>query len=299
MILHFFVPLYGQSVVIAESESTADASAILDVQSESKGLLIPRMTATDRLDISSPADGLLVYQTDDVTGFYYYNGSTWTAFININQITDFGSGQVISDAERTSLNSALQAESDPVFVAHPANAISNAGSGNIITNEERDTLRLAYSNLRMALLRDEKPVGTPGGTAVVNEYVQRVLNTRIGGEDFVSLNSNQFTLQPGTYFISAKAPFYSQGTNIIKLVNVTANPEEDVIIGQTSLGSGTSSFTAFGFAFLEACVEIDVATTYELHHLTTQVVSANQALGVSNQAGGPSVFTEIKIIKAR
>ena len=36
------------------------------------------MTSTQRTAISSPATGLLVYQTDGTAGFYYYNGTAWT-----------------------------------------------------------------------------------------------------------------------------------------------------------------------------------------------------------------------------
>ncbi len=54
------------------------SSAMLDIKSTSKGLLVPRMTAAQRTAIGSPATGLLVYQNDGTTGFYYYNGSTWT-----------------------------------------------------------------------------------------------------------------------------------------------------------------------------------------------------------------------------
>ena len=42
-----------------------------------EGLLIPRMTETQRDAISSPATGLMIYQTDGTVGFYYYNGSSW------------------------------------------------------------------------------------------------------------------------------------------------------------------------------------------------------------------------------
>jgi endosialidase-like protein len=68
--------LSAQGVAINESGTSADASAILDVTSTEKGLLIPRMTATQLAAISSPATGLLVYQTDGTTGFYYNAGTT-------------------------------------------------------------------------------------------------------------------------------------------------------------------------------------------------------------------------------
>lgn len=43
---------------------TADPSAILNLESTSKGFLIPRMTTAQRLAISSPTNGLVVYDTD-------------------------------------------------------------------------------------------------------------------------------------------------------------------------------------------------------------------------------------------
>ena len=57
--------------------TTPDASSALDITSITKGLLIPRMTETQRDEISSPETGLMIYQTDVTVGFYYYNGSSW------------------------------------------------------------------------------------------------------------------------------------------------------------------------------------------------------------------------------
>jgi hypothetical protein len=58
--------------------ATPDASSALDITSTTKGLLIPRMTETQRDAITSAATGLMIYQTDGTVGFYYYNGSSWT-----------------------------------------------------------------------------------------------------------------------------------------------------------------------------------------------------------------------------
>ena len=54
-----------------------NASAILDVDTTGKGVLLPRMTKAQRDIIPSPANSLLIYQTDNTPGFYYYNGSGW------------------------------------------------------------------------------------------------------------------------------------------------------------------------------------------------------------------------------
>jgi len=81
VILFVTVPLFAQNVAITDdSEYSADASAMLDVKSTSKGFLAPRMTAAQRGSITSPATGLLVYQTDGTSGYYYYNGSSWIQF---------------------------------------------------------------------------------------------------------------------------------------------------------------------------------------------------------------------------
>lgn len=73
--LLFTTSLHAQNVGINADGSTPDASAMLHVKSSDKGLLIPSMTAAQRAAIVSPATGLLVYQADGITGFYYNNGT--------------------------------------------------------------------------------------------------------------------------------------------------------------------------------------------------------------------------------
>ena len=65
-------------ISINSDGATPDASAMLDVSSASKGILIPRMTTAERTTITSPATGLMVYDTDE-SAFWYYNGTAWTA----------------------------------------------------------------------------------------------------------------------------------------------------------------------------------------------------------------------------
>jgi len=72
--------LHAQTVIVTDDATytTGQATAVLDVKSVSKGFLAPRMTQAQRTAIASPATGLLVYQTDGLSGFYYYNGTAWT-----------------------------------------------------------------------------------------------------------------------------------------------------------------------------------------------------------------------------
>jgi hypothetical protein len=55
--------------------ATPHASAQLDISASNKGLLIPRMAQASRP--ASPATGLMIFQTDNTPGYYYYDGSTW------------------------------------------------------------------------------------------------------------------------------------------------------------------------------------------------------------------------------
>ncbi len=64
--------------------NSSNTSAILDVSSTNKGVLIPRMTASQKNAISSPTTGLLIFQTDAQTGFYYYSGSSWISLTEPN-----------------------------------------------------------------------------------------------------------------------------------------------------------------------------------------------------------------------
>jgi uncharacterized protein (TIGR02145 family) len=64
-------------VAINNDGNLPDSSAMLDVQSTSKGVLIPRMTKAQRYAITAPHTGLLVYQTNSPEGFYYYSDSAW------------------------------------------------------------------------------------------------------------------------------------------------------------------------------------------------------------------------------
>ncbi len=57
--------------------STPNNSSILDIKSSAKGLIIPRMLENERLNINSPAEGLTVFQTNNILGIYYYDGNLW------------------------------------------------------------------------------------------------------------------------------------------------------------------------------------------------------------------------------
>lgn len=82
MVVIFSATCYAQIGILT---NTPDASAVVDMVSTSKGLLIPRVNLTSSLSnpspVSNPAVGLLVFNSGSYqpAGFYYWNGSKWTS----------------------------------------------------------------------------------------------------------------------------------------------------------------------------------------------------------------------------
>jgi len=74
-LIGFTIFANAQSVAVNTTGTPADASAMLDISSISKGFLPPRMTTVQRTGISSPANGLMVFDTDTKT--YWYFATTW------------------------------------------------------------------------------------------------------------------------------------------------------------------------------------------------------------------------------
>ncbi len=76
---------YGQGVGIGTS--SPNNSAILDLNSATKGFLPPRMTSLQRRAISSPASGLVVYDTDTDT-FWFCDTGVWNELITANKLSN-------------------------------------------------------------------------------------------------------------------------------------------------------------------------------------------------------------------
>lgn len=80
MVLVFTLQMeqFAQGVAINNSNMPPNASSILDVSSEKRGMLIPRMASANRMSIPSPAKGLMVYDTT-VSALFAFNGTGWDA----------------------------------------------------------------------------------------------------------------------------------------------------------------------------------------------------------------------------
>ena len=75
--LSSFAALAQKSDNVGIGTKNPDPSALLDLSSTTKGLLLPRMTQAQRDAIKNPVAGLIVYQVDQTIGVYTYDGTTW------------------------------------------------------------------------------------------------------------------------------------------------------------------------------------------------------------------------------
>jgi len=88
-------------------------SAILDINSTAKGLLIPRMTDAQKKAVVQPDPGTTVYQTDLLKGFYYYDGARWQHITgSVRQIGESYGGGIIFYVDAKGQHGLIAAETD-------------------------------------------------------------------------------------------------------------------------------------------------------------------------------------------
>eukprot|EP01041_Mallomonas_annulata_P019130 gene19130-38342_t len=109
----------AQSIEINANGGTANASAILDLKSTTKGFLLPRMTNAQMRAIPNPAQGLLAFCTDcGINGdYYFYKGTAWVA---LSSTTATGSTTVGTVGDNATENGATI--TNGVLSLAPANA---------------------------------------------------------------------------------------------------------------------------------------------------------------------------------
>ena len=96
-----------------------DESSILDLESTTQGLLSPRMTTVQRLAISNPADGLLVYDTD-TKAFYFYETEAWLKMAAQQSANDFTGWADYVDGTYTSASPLTLAASTKITLPNNA-----------------------------------------------------------------------------------------------------------------------------------------------------------------------------------
>jgi len=141
------------------------------------------------------------------------------------------------------------------------------------------------------LVRDEKSVGTAGGTSSTGVNT-RVLNTvsdnTITG---ASLSSDQITLPAGTYQVFASAPVYEGGASKLFLYNITTSALE--IAGLSSQGNSAMNSQAM----LIGRFTIASSSVFEIRHQIANGTANGLGVAVNVAAAGVEIYASIQITK--
>ena len=151
---------------------------------------------------------------------------------------------------------------------------------------------------RTAYLKDIKPAGTHGGTFTAGAWRTRVLNSVSGDTEFVTLLSNQFTLQPGKYEIEAEAPAYQTTQHKVKLRNISDSIDALDSSGNPVIGKSMHAQSGGGSnnSTLQATIIITSPKIFEIQHIALASQNTN-GFGNADTFSVVEVFTVVKITK--
>ncbi|WP_315815665.1 BclA C-terminal domain-containing protein [Paraflavitalea speifideaquila] len=174
--------------------TTPNPSAALDVQSTTKGILLPRMTAAQRTAIPVPADGLIVYQTDAISGLWMFISGAWIRLTNTSDLTAISFGASTAFASNTT-GAVIAVILGGTIVPLPSNQSLGAnitvnGANTIFTATQAGRYKISYGvNMTLALLVSSRlringavsPVGTVMPVAAVSRLEAEAIVTLTAG----------------------------------------------------------------------------------------------------------------------
>jgi len=225
--------IYAHAQVAVNTDgSLPDNSAMLDIKSTAKGLLIPRMTLTQRNAIASPAAGLMIYQTDFLAGFYYNSGTSvspsWV-------IAGTGSGWGLSGNPGTSAGTNFIGTTDNVPLSFKVN---NQLSGKIDISSGNTSLgyQSLYSNttgLSNAAFGHQALLFNTTGT----------LNTANGESALYTNNTGNYNSATGAYALYYNTYGSGNTANGYRSLYANTSGYQNTATGAFALYSNTSGYS--------------------------------------------------------
>ncbi len=291
-ILNFPSEIFPQgNIGINNDNSSPDPSAMLDVKSPEKGILIPRMKTIDRDAIGSPANGLMIYNIDE-NAFNFFNGTSW---IKITASTDdlwTRSGDHISN---TNAGNVGIGTSNPTALLHAHGTA--AGGGNVLFRGTcKDTPGdppTSGSGTRLMWYPDKAAFRVGRVTDLswdkdsIGHYSTATgFSTRAKGAASTSMGYN--AVANGDYSISIGRSTNAKGANSLSMGYTTsALGDYSTSLGYTSTASGTRA-TALGWqttASGETSTAIGWQTTASGDYSTTMGHNSSALSGYETTLG--------------
>lgn len=187
----------SQNVGINGTGALPDNSAMLDVASTTGGVLIPRMTDAQRTAIVTPATGLLIYQTDVLAGFWYYNGTMWVYLSdNSNYVNRYQNAATAGALINAAAFAALPGLTQTITLNRNAKVTITLDGGIQTTS----ALAGGYSNVDVVIAQNLAFLADGGYKRVIARN-----NGGIGGSIENFSMTVTLTLAPGTYTFTAYA----------------------------------------------------------------------------------------------
>jgi hypothetical protein len=156
-----------------------------------------------------------------------------------------------------------------------------------------DNFDTAYAK-SVAIIADVKAYNVNGGTFTQDAWRTRDLNTELDDpSNIVTITSNQFTLQAGTYLVEWSAPAFKVAKHSSRLQNITDATTEELGTAQYNLQTMDTVIPTTG-----ACVvTLSSAKAFEIQHYCTLTKNSNGLGAESSISGQNSVYTLVKIHK--
>jgi len=221
IILCILIAQAGHSQSVGIGTTTPHASAALDVSSVTQGMLVPRMSSSQRTMISSPAPGLLVFDLT-TNSFWFRNSSTWvelvdsvsnevhrnsanTIYMGMTDSVGIGIANPTSklDINKGSARTGTHATNLPLYVTGQTGDASNGfeirhSNGTQGLGLGQNTLYAAGSNASQDLKIKAK--GAAGILSFTTNNIERV---RIGTDGIVSMGNYSI---PSNSYLQLKTP---------------------------------------------------------------------------------------------
>ncbi|MBK6966755.1 MAG: hypothetical protein IPH20_23365 [Bacteroidales bacterium] len=164
-------------VAVNTDGTTPDPSAMLDVKSTTRGLLIPSMTTAQRNAIVAPAEGLIIYNTS-TNAINQRRSGTWVYLLNNSFWEGGGTGQMYNLGDNVGINTASPAERLDVNGNIRTNGSLNIDNTSAILQLKSGGVNTGFVQLSGNNLR----LGTNSGNATGNVVV------RLNGDDRITFN---------------------------------------------------------------------------------------------------------------